>query len=330
MSNFQGIRAILRLMAATALYSVVAFTASAQTVRYVHTDGLGSVVLVTDNNRNIVERSEYEPYGNLLNHPISDGPGYTGHVNDAATGLNYMQQRYYDPQIGKFLSVDPVTPYSKPGKNFNRYNYAANNPYLFVDPDGRYECTRKGGTCNVHDAKIAESYVSTAQRSYQKMAEGAAKDRLGKILGMVGTANDGNGFSINLTNLSDDHLGELTAKGMDLDPSQISAVASGLNISAKMLAAGIIGHEGSHKLDSMQPGFNRNFYPATGLERMLTELRAYGMTSAIGNVLRINNGVNIPGMSLQEREQRIWESAKQSWESACNGKQSSSCSGYKP
>lgn len=48
-------------------------------------------------------------------------------------------QRYYDPGIGLFLSVDPVTAYSKPGANFNRYWYANNNPYRFTDPDGRLD-----------------------------------------------------------------------------------------------------------------------------------------------------------------------------------------------
>jgi RHS repeat-associated protein len=85
----------------------------------------------------VTERSEYEPYGLLLNRALHDGPGSTGHVNDAATGLSYMQQRYYDPGIGRFLSVDPVTADSNSGGNFNRYKYGANNPYRFTDPDGR-------------------------------------------------------------------------------------------------------------------------------------------------------------------------------------------------
>ena len=47
-------------------------------------------------------------------------------------------QRYYDPQIGRFLSVDPVTAYSNgDSRYFNRYWYAAGNPYKFTDPDGR-------------------------------------------------------------------------------------------------------------------------------------------------------------------------------------------------
>ena len=59
------------------------------------------------------------------------------HVQDAATGLTYMQQRYYDPLIGQFSSVDPVTAMSDPTRFFHRYKYASNNPYKFTDPDGR-------------------------------------------------------------------------------------------------------------------------------------------------------------------------------------------------
>ena len=109
------------------------------TAEYQHTDALGTPVAVSDANRNVIERSEYEPYGQLLNRAQHDGPGFTGHVQDAATGLTYMQQRYYDPMLGRFLSVDPVTATST-GGNFNRYWYANNNPYKFTDPDGRFGC----------------------------------------------------------------------------------------------------------------------------------------------------------------------------------------------
>jgi len=57
---------------------------------------------------------------------------------DADTGLVYAQQRYYDPIVGRFLSVDPVTADAGSGGNFNRYWYANNNPYRFTDPDGRF------------------------------------------------------------------------------------------------------------------------------------------------------------------------------------------------
>ncbi|MDV3434681.1 RHS repeat-associated core domain-containing protein [Stenotrophomonas sp. C2852] len=114
--------------------------ATAQTVTYVHTDALGSVVAETDESGSVIKRYDYEPYGGVVGGQVADGPGYTGHVSDAATGLSYMQQRYYDPMIGRFLSTDPVGPDVDAGANFNRYKYAANNPYSFKDPDGRQEC----------------------------------------------------------------------------------------------------------------------------------------------------------------------------------------------
>ncbi len=111
--------------------------ASATTVEYIHTDALGSPVAVTNESAQVIERTEYEPYGAMIGKPNVDRPGFTGHIMDSATSLTYMQQRYYDPSIGRLLSVDPVTPYEKPITNFNRYVYALNNPYRFTDPDGR-------------------------------------------------------------------------------------------------------------------------------------------------------------------------------------------------
>lgn len=105
--------------------------------KYQHTDALGSPVSVTNPSGQVIERMDYEPWGAIIGNPTRSGIGYTGHVMDGATGLTYMQQRYYDPQIGRFLSVDPVTAYSNPVGAFNRYWYANNSPYKFTDPEGR-------------------------------------------------------------------------------------------------------------------------------------------------------------------------------------------------
>jgi RHS repeat-associated protein len=107
-------------------------------IKYQHTDALGSPVAMTNTTGVVIERTNYEPYGAAINKKVN-GIGYTGHVMDGATGLTYMQQRYYDQSIGRFLSVDPVTADSNTGGNFNRYKYANNNPYRFIDPDGRLD-----------------------------------------------------------------------------------------------------------------------------------------------------------------------------------------------
>jgi RHS repeat-associated protein len=90
----------------------------------------------TNRNRTVIARTYYTPYGEAQNRTV-DGPGYTSHVADGNTGLVYMQQRYYDPVVGRFLSRDPVGVSAASGGNFNRYWYANNNPYTYTDPDGR-------------------------------------------------------------------------------------------------------------------------------------------------------------------------------------------------
>lgn len=107
-------------------------------VTYVHTDALGSPVARTNASRTVLERTRYEPYGSTVAGSTNPtGVGFTGHVNDADTGLVYMQQRYYDPVLGRFLSVDPVVADAQTGALFGRYHYAFNNPFKFRDPDGR-------------------------------------------------------------------------------------------------------------------------------------------------------------------------------------------------
>ena len=128
-----------------------------RTATYLHPDLLGSPVAETDANRIATVRTHYAPYGEPLNRTV-DGPGYTGHLHDATTGLVYAQQRYYDPVIGRFLSIDPVAADPDSGSNFNRYWYANNNPYRFIDPDGRaVTCT--ADTCTAQGNSIAEAAV---------------------------------------------------------------------------------------------------------------------------------------------------------------------------
>jgi len=83
-------------------------------------DLLGSPVLETTTLRAIKNPTYYAPWGEPQNRTV-DGPGYTGHRMDAPTGLIYMQQRYYDPVVGRFLSLDPVAADAGTGGNFNRY-----------------------------------------------------------------------------------------------------------------------------------------------------------------------------------------------------------------
>ena len=183
-----------RALALCAL-ALVAHAASAQTVEYVHTDLLGSPVAMTDANGEVISRTEYAPYGEQVNRPVEDGPGFTGHVADATSGLTYMQQRYYDPQLGVFLSVDPVTAYEQPMNQFHRYRYANNNPYRFTDPDGR--CARAtgsmicGGAAGIAAMATTAREIPTGARAETKRLSGVPAKTTSDDRQIVGDVNKG-------------------------------------------------------------------------------------------------------------------------------------------
>jgi RHS repeat-associated protein len=111
---------------------------SARGTIYTHTDHLGTPVVRTNNLAHVYSRDRRTNFGAPLTlNPVEAEAGYTGHIEDPEQGLVYMQQRYYDPTIARFLSVDPVGPLSDPSNHFGRYHYALNNPYRYTDPDGR-------------------------------------------------------------------------------------------------------------------------------------------------------------------------------------------------
>lgn len=115
--------------------------ACAGTVTYIYTDPQGTPLAEADVNGNVTSTFDYRPYGsNYIGAGMAaapNGPGYTGHVSDPDTALIYMQSRYYDSAIGRFLSIDPVSSWAGDPFKFARYVYASNNPILNIDPDGR-------------------------------------------------------------------------------------------------------------------------------------------------------------------------------------------------
>ena len=125
---------------------------------YRHNDQLGSAQVGTDESGLARFQEYYTPYGEVISPSAlgDDRAGYTGHIRDAATGLTYMQARYYSPVAGRMLSVDPVDFMGSGGdpRYVNRYMYAGNDPVNMWDPDGRQTCGygTSGGMCDVTNA----------------------------------------------------------------------------------------------------------------------------------------------------------------------------------
>ena len=122
---------------------------AADVVEYYHLDALGNVRLITDENGDVVERHDYYPFGEeCTTGPCATNPGvgagqprkFTGKERDAETGLDYFGARYYGSKIGRFTTVDPVYTWNDnllDPQRWNRYAYGRDNPFRYVDPDGR-------------------------------------------------------------------------------------------------------------------------------------------------------------------------------------------------
>jgi len=135
---------------AFALAAIISSPATAsERVTYYYTDGQGTPLITVDGTTGAATSADYKPYGAQTLGSMQGGPSYTGHVQDVDTELMYMQARYYDPMVGRFLSVDAVGP--SPGNvfNFNRQSYGNNNPIFNVDPDGRVvTSTQSANNCS--------------------------------------------------------------------------------------------------------------------------------------------------------------------------------------
>lgn len=165
----------------------------AGTHHYYYTDPQGTVLAKTDASGNIIATYDYAPYGTTVAgmSPAPDGPGYTGHVNDPDTGLVYMQARYYDPAVGRFISRDPAG--QKAG--FNDYAYVNDNPINMIDPTGMFQCSNKT-SCDAgmrlrSDFQKAQQHYKSGSPAYKTLEAG---------IKALGTANDGGAIHVATVN----------------------------------------------------------------------------------------------------------------------------------
>ncbi|WP_257148871.1 RHS repeat-associated core domain-containing protein, partial [Bacillus thuringiensis] len=120
----------------------LAMKSKGQTLYY-HYNPRGDVIAMTDQNREVVATYEYDSWGNVLKSDTkgiaADNPfGYAGYMYDKEIGMYYLIARYYNPDHGVFLSVDPDPGDEDDPITMNGYTYGDNNPVMLTDPDGHF------------------------------------------------------------------------------------------------------------------------------------------------------------------------------------------------
>jgi RHS repeat-associated protein len=105
------------------------------TLRYIHTDNLGSTNITSDANQNRAQWFDYAPYGSVIastnTGTTTDARQYIGQFSDAS-GLSYLNARYYNGAQGQFTSEDPIFLSTQQNlgdpQSLNAYSYAEGNP----------------------------------------------------------------------------------------------------------------------------------------------------------------------------------------------------------
>jgi RHS repeat-associated protein len=113
---------------------------------YLHRDYQGSIMAISNDAGDIVEKRLFDAWGNVIS--VQDGAGtrlsgltildrgYTGHEHLQSVGLINMNARLYDPKLHRFLQPDNFVQSITDSQNYNRYSYVLNNPLKYVDPSG--------------------------------------------------------------------------------------------------------------------------------------------------------------------------------------------------
>ena len=103
----------------------------------------GDIVAIVNNLGEIRATYTYDAWGNCT---VTNAPGYgvgtanpiryRGYYQDTETGFYFLQTRYYDPEVKRFINADCLFVAGNPLTGSNMYAYCSGNPVMRVDPTG--------------------------------------------------------------------------------------------------------------------------------------------------------------------------------------------------
>lgn len=182
-------------------------------VYFYRKDAQGNIIALLDNSGNTVVKYRYDAWGN---HAVRDANGadiadashignrnpfrYRGYYYDTETELYYLQTRYYDPETGRFITIDGIE-YLDPEtiNGLNLYAYCGNNPVMYTDPNGTAKWWEWLLGAVIIVAAIALSIVTAGLAAPISAAVGGGLAGAivgGAVAGAVGGAITGFAFSV--------------------------------------------------------------------------------------------------------------------------------------
>ena len=221
-------------------------------------DVQGNIIALLDANGKVVVEYVYDAWGN---HAVLDSNGndltdtshignrnpfrYRGYFYDVETGLYYLQTRYYDPEIGRFLNMDDVS-YADPEQfhGLNLYAYCGNDPVNNIDPTGHFIISLIAsiviGAAVSAIASAVTQYVTTGTVDWAQLGISALFGAVGGALSFIGIGGTVGQFFIQ-GSLSLGETMSLAAAGGSLSDM---TVGEGV---VSFIAGGLLGMIGANK-----------------------------------------------------------------------------------
>ena len=270
--------------------------------RYLTVDHLGSIRAVTSQEKTVLARRDYLPFGEEIPPPLGGRTSvwaadagllqkFTGKERDAETGLDYVGARYFSGAQGRFSSPDPLLNSGRPWepRSWNRYAYVLNNPLRYTDPAGMYEWDKNCGTddkiCQENREKFREALARLRQVAQQYKEGSAERGQIDAVLAKIGTEGDRNNIRIAFDpklkafgdtrpTLSGNIRITLNFDRLDSSLSAWEAVGHKMDVSR----AALVAHEGRHATESFRSGLK---WVLSGQERLNFERRATDVESLV-------------------------------------------------
>lgn len=158
---------------------------------WMHRDHMDTVVAVTDEDGEVVERTLRYPFGAELattsNNPVERS--FAGEHTSRTTGLVYFGARYYDPELGRFISPDPYFILIEPEhldqawEAMNPYAYGWNNPQTLTDDDGNFVFNPITAVVGAATSFVFEVWTRALRNEPMNPFTGAGLKTWGKIAG---------------------------------------------------------------------------------------------------------------------------------------------------
>jgi RHS repeat-associated protein len=145
-------------------------------VAYLHRDQLQSVRAITDEDAVTELEAAYRPFGEQVelagSNPSKETKSFIGERYDDDSGLQYLNARYYDPELAIFIQPDwfEVT---QPGVGTNRYAYSFNDPVNLADPNGNFVPLAVWGAIAAYKAISVAITVADTVQTVQSVADGS-------------------------------------------------------------------------------------------------------------------------------------------------------------